>query len=186
MSELLPREYEAVLRSDLGYFAERCFYQLNPQAAFLTNWHIEVIAAKLTAVRAGKIPRLIITLPPRHLKSLLASIAFPAWCLGLDPSARILCVSYAQDLADRLARDCRSIMMSPWYRRIFPTRLAPHRHAVQEFITTREGYRLATSTGGVLTGRGADLILIDDPSKPEEALSDATRNGTNDWFLNTL
>jgi predicted phage terminase large subunit-like protein len=186
MSELSPREYEAVLRSDLGYFAERCFYQLNPQAAFLMNWHLEVIAAKLVAVREGKIRRLIINLPPRHLKSLLASIAFPAWCLGHDPSAQILCVSYAQDLADKLARDCRGIMMSPWYRRIFPTRLAPHRHAVQEFITTRQGYRLATSTGGVLTGRGADLILIDDPSKPEEALSDARRNATNEWFLNTL
>jgi hypothetical protein len=186
MSELSPREYEAVLRSDLGYFAERCFYQLNPQAAFLMNWHLEVIAAKLVAVREGKIRRLIINLPPRHLKSLLASIAFPAWCLGHDPSAQILLVSYAQDLADKLAGDCRGIMMSPWYRRIFPTRLAPHRHAVQEFITTRQGYRLATSTGGVLTGRGADLILIDDPSKPEEALSDARRNATNEWFLNTL
>src|ERR1700756_2505414 len=186
MSELLPREYEAVLRSDRGYFAERCFYQLNPQAAFLTNWHIQVIAAKLTEVREGKIRRLIITLPPRHLKSLLASIAFPAWCLGHDPSAQILCVSYAQDLADKLARDCRGIMMSPWYRQIFPTRLAPHRHAVQEFITTRQGYRLATSTGGVLTGRGADIILIDDPLKPEEALSEARRNATNDWYANTL
>jgi predicted phage terminase large subunit-like protein len=77
-------------------------------------------------------------------------------------------------------------MMSGWYQRIFPTRLAPYRHAVQEFITTRQGYRLATSTGGVLTGRGADLILIDDPSKPEEALSDARRKTTNEWYLNTL
>src|ERR1700757_3979154 len=186
MRELLRREYEAVLRSDLGYFAERCFHQLNPQAAFLMNWHIEVIAAKLTEVREGKIRRLIINLPPRHLKSLLASIAFPAWCLGHDPSAQILCVSYAQDLADKLARDCRSIMMSPWYRQIFSTRLAPYRHAVQEFITTRQGYRLATSTGGVLTGRGADLILIDDPLKPEEALSEARRNATNNWYANTL
>src|SRR6202035_5083111 len=181
MSELSPREYEAVLRSDLGYFAERCFYQLNPQATFLMNWHLEVIAAKLVAVREGKIRRLIINLPPRHLKSLLASIAFPAWCLGHDPSAQILSVSYAQDLADKLARDCRSIMMSPWYRQMFPTRLAPHRQAVQEFITTRQGYRLATSTGGVLTGRGADIILIDDPLKPEEALSDAQRKAANEW-----
>jgi hypothetical protein len=148
MSELSPRKYEAVLRSDLGYFAERCFYQLNPQAPYLTNWHIQVIAAKLTEVREGKIGRLIINLPPRHLKSLLASIAFPAWCLGHYPSAQILTVCYAQDLADKLTRDCRSIMMSPWYQRIFRTRLVPHRHAVQEFITTREGYRLATSTGG--------------------------------------
>src|SRR5438132_4963947 len=186
MNDFSPREYDAILRSDLGYFAERCFCELNPQAAFAMNWHIEVIAAKLAAVREGKIRRLIINLPPRHLKSLLASIAFPAWCLGHDPSAQILCVSYAQDLADKLAQDCRSIMMSPWYRRIFPTRLAPHRQAVQEFITTRQGYRLATSTGGVLTGGGADLILIDDPSKPEEALSDARRNATTEWFLNTL
>ena len=130
--------------------------------------------------------RLIINLPPRHLKSLMASIAFPAWCLGHGPSAQILCVSYAQDLADKLARDCRSIMMSRWYRQIFSTRLAAHRQAVQEFITTRQGYRLATSTGGVLTGRGADIILIDDPLKPEEALSDAQRKAANEWYDHTL
>src|SRR5207249_5835387 len=103
-----------------------------------------------------------------------------------DPSSQILCVSYAQDLADKLARDCRSIMISPWYRQIFPTRLAPHRQAVQEFITTRQGYRLATSTGGVLTGRGCDSSLIDDPLSPEEALSDARREATNEWYANTL
>src|SRR5436853_5171847 len=183
---LTPAEYETLLRQDFETFAARCFHDLNPQAELATNWHIEVIAAKLTAVRLGKIGRLIINLPPRHLKSLMASIAFPAWCLGHDPSAQFLCVSYAQDLADKLARDCRSIMMSPWYRRIFPTRLAPHRQAVQEFITTRQGYRLATCTGGVLTGRGADFILIDDPLKPEEALSDAQRQACNEWFVHTL
>jgi predicted phage terminase large subunit-like protein len=117
---------------------------------------------------------------------LLASTAFPAWCLGHDPSAQILCVSYAQDLADKLARDCRSVLTSPWYRRIFPTRLAPHRQAVQEFVTTGGGFRLATSNGGVLTGRGADIILIDDPLKPEEALSDAQRQAANHWFDHTL
>jgi predicted phage terminase large subunit-like protein len=183
---LTPAEYETALRQDFTTFVARCFHDLNPQAELATNWHLEVIAAKLTAVREGKIRRLIINLPPRHLKSLMASIAFPAWCLGHDPSAQILCVSYAQDLADKLGRDCRSIMMSPWYRQIFPTRLAQHRQAVQEFITTRQGYRLATSNGGVLTGRGADLILIDDPLKPEEALSEAQRQAANEWYDHTL
>src|SRR5437763_1697294 len=116
----------------------------------------------------------------------MSSIAFLAWCLVHDPSAQILSVSYAQDLADKLARDCRIIMMSPWYRRIFPTRLAPHRQAVQEFITTDQGYRIACSNGGALTGRGADIIIIDDPLKPEEALSQAQRTATNDWYDHTL
>jgi predicted phage terminase large subunit-like protein len=184
--DLTRAEYEVLLRHDFAWFAARCFAELNPQTNLAMNWHLEVIAAKLMEVRQGKITRLIINLPPRHLKSLMASVAFPAWCLGHDPSAQILCVSYAQDLADKLARDCRSIVMSPWYQRIFPTRLAPHRQAVQEFITTRQGYRLATSTGGVLTGRGADFVLIDDPLKPDEALSDAQRKTANDWFSHTL
>jgi predicted phage terminase large subunit-like protein len=186
MKDLLPLEYEAILRSDLWFFVQRCFSELNPQTALTMNWHLEVIAAKLTAVWEGRIRRLIINLPPRHLKSLMASIAFPAWCLGHDPSAQILCVSYAQDLAEKLARDCRSIITSPWYRRLFPTRFGSQRQAVQEFVTTRQGYRLATSTGGVLTGRGADIILIDDPLKPEEALSDAKRKSANEWFSHTL
>src|SRR5262249_27360301 len=139
-----------------------------------------------TAVRQGRIRRLIINLPPRHLKSLMASIAFPAWCLGLDPAVQILCLSYTQDLADKFARDCRSIMMSPWYRQIFPTRLAPHRRAARESTPPRHGYRLATSTGGVLTGRGADIILIDDPLKPEEALSEALRRAANGWYDHAL
>src|SRR5689334_24985887 len=93
IANLSPIEYEALLRQDLSTFAQRCFCELNPQTTLATNWHLEVIAAKLTAVRQGKIRRLIINLPPRHLKSLMASIAFPAWCLGHDPSAQILSVS---------------------------------------------------------------------------------------------
>jgi len=187
MSEDLTfAEYALVLREDYLTFVARCFCDLNPQAKLAMNGHLEVIAAKLMEVREGKIRRLIINLPPRHLKSLMALIAFPAWCLGHDPSAQILCVSYAQDLADKLARDCRSIMMSPWYQRIFATRLAGHRQAVEEFITTRQGCRLATSTGGVLTGRGADIIVIDDPLKPEEALSQTQRKAANEWFHHTL
>ena len=111
-------------------------------------------------------PDEIINLPPRHLKSLLVSVAFPALCLGDDPSAQILCVSYAQDLADKLSRDCRQILASDWYRQLFPaTRLSSQRAAMPEFDTTAQGCRLATSVGGVLTGRGADLIVIDGPAE---------------------
>jgi predicted phage terminase large subunit-like protein len=179
-------EYEALLRADFAGFAERCFVELNPQTDFATNWHVPVIAAKLTAVYQGRSRRVIINLPPRHLKSHLASVAFPAWCLGHRPSAQILCVSYAQDLADKLSRDCRRIMMSDWYQRLFPTRLSPQRQAVPEFETTQQGSRVATSVGGVLTGRGADIIIIDDPLKPEEALSQAQRRAANEWFDHTL
>ena len=104
IKDLSPREYNAILRSDLGYFAERCFGELNPQAAFLPNWHIEVIAAKLAAVAQGKIQRLIINLPPRHLKSLIASIAFPAWCLGHNPPVRQLCSASRRQARPRLPR----------------------------------------------------------------------------------
>ena len=105
-TNLTRAEYEVLLRHDFATFAMRCFHGLNPHTELAMNWHLEIIAAKLTEVRQGKIRRLIINLPPRHLKSLMASIACPAWCLGHDPSAQILCVSYAQDLADKLARDC--------------------------------------------------------------------------------
>jgi hypothetical protein len=137
--DLTRAEYDTLLRQEFIRFATRCFYDLNPQTELALNWHLEVIAAKLTAVRQGTIRRLIINLPPRHLKSLMASIALPAWCLGHDPSAQILCVSYAQDLADKLGRDCRSIMMSGWYRRIFSTRLAPHRQPCRSSLPPARG-----------------------------------------------
>jgi hypothetical protein len=178
--------YEALLRADFAGFAHRAFCELNPRAGFAMNWHFEAMAAKLAAVRDGRVGRLIINVPPRHLKSHLASVAFPAWCLGHDPSAQIVCASYAQDFADKLARDCRRLMISDRYQRLFPTRLSPQRQAVAEFETTAQGCRLATSVGGVLTGRGADIIIIDDPLKPEEALSQSQRQAVNEWYDHTL
>jgi predicted phage terminase large subunit-like protein len=99
---------------------------------------------------------------------------------------RLLCVSYAQDLAEQQARECRAVMASAWYHRSFPTRLSAAKTAVQEFVTTAQGYRLAVSVGGALTGRGADIIVVDDPLKPEEALSRAQRQAVNDWYDHTL
>jgi hypothetical protein len=180
------QQYLELLRGDFYGFVQKCFAELNPHVRFMPNWHLEALAAKLEACRRGEIKRLIVNIPPRHLKPLCASIAFPAWLLGHDPAAQILCVSYAQELSDKLARDCRSLMSSPWYRQLFPTRLSSEKKSVGEFVTSRQGFRLASSVGGVLTGRGADLIIIDDPLKPEEALSATQRQGVNDWFDNTL
>jgi len=180
-------ECAALLHDDFASFAAYCFRELNPRARFALNWHVEVMAGKLAAVRKGRIRRLMICVPPRHLKSHLASVCFPAWCLGHDPSAQIVCASYAQDLADKLSRDCRRIVTAEWYQKVFPaTRLSPTRQAVPEFETTAQGFRIATSVGGVLTGRGADIIIIDDPLKPEEALSQAQRQAANEWYDHTL
>jgi predicted phage terminase large subunit-like protein len=185
-TDLTQKELNAILRLDYYAFIERCFYHLNPQTPFNRNWHIELIAAKLEACRLGDIRRLIINVPPRSLKSLCASVALPAWLLGHNPATPTMCVSYAQDLSDKLARDCRSVMMSSWYQMAFNTRLSAHKQSVQEFTTTAQGYRMATSVGGVLTGRRADFIIIDDPLKPADALSEPLRRSANDWYGNTL
>ncbi|MDR3385587.1 MAG: phage terminase large subunit [Rudaea sp.] len=180
------RELNLLLYVDFYTFVQRAFAQLNPTAPFVPSAHLEVLCAKLDAVRQGKIKRLIVNVPPRSLKSVCASIALPAFWLGQDPSAQILTVSYAAELALKLAGDCRSVMAADWYKNVFTTRLSAQKNAVNEFMTTQQGVRLSTSVGGVLTGRGADVIIIDDPLKPEEALSETQRRHVNEWFDHTL
>jgi len=156
-------------------------------ATFRPNWHIEAIAYQLERVARGEIRRLIITMPPRSLKSICASVAFPAWLLGIDPRLRIICVSYAQELANSLARDCMVVMTSNWYAGVFPkTNIRQGQAATADFATTQHGFRLATSVGGTLTGRGGDIIIIDDPLKPQDAMSEVQRAKTNAWYDTTL
>ena len=174
-----------MLLHDLVAFIHRAFCDLNPQTRFLLAPYIELMASRLEDCRSGKIRRLIVNLPPRSLKSHCVSIAFTAWLLGHNPAVQIIAASYGQDLADKLARDTRTIMEADWYRALFPTRLSA-RKAVNDFATTAGGIRMATSVGGVLTGRGADVIIIDDPLKPDQALSDVGRKAVNEWYDNTL
>jgi predicted phage terminase large subunit-like protein len=178
--------YADVLRHDLCAFIHRSFLELNASEKFLSNWHIERLAAKLEEVRRGSCKRLIVNLPPRHLKSHVISIAFPAWLLGHDPGKHILSVTYAQDFSDNLARKSRTLMTSPLYQALFDTRLSKGREAVADFETTAGGTRFSTSVGGVLTGRGADIIIVDDPLKADDALSEPRRRSVNEWFDNTL
>jgi len=182
---LSAEELSLVLREDLTSFIERSFYELHPDRQLDLAPHIEVIATKLEAVRRGEIKRLIINLPPRHLKSHCVSVAFIAWLLGHDPTKHVICASYGQDLAEDLAAACRRLMRSSFYRTLFGNILGA-RQAVNDFETVHGGRRLATSVGGVLTGRGADIIVLDDPQKADEALSETSRKATQTWFDNTL
>ena len=173
------REYATALRNDLVAFIDRAFSDLNAQMRLLLAPYVELMASRLEDCRRGKIRRLIVNLPPRSLKSHSVSIAFPAWLLGHNPAVQVIVASYGQDLADKLARDTRTIIEADWYKALFPTPLSA-RKAVNDFTTTAGGLRMATSVGGVLTGRGADVIIIDDALKPDQALSEVGRKTVSD------
>jgi predicted phage terminase large subunit-like protein len=177
--------YWAAVRLDLNVFLSQSFSTIYPGKAFLDNWHIHAIVHSLELSIAGEQTRLIINLPPRQLKSFITSVALPAFILGQDPSAKIICISYSDELAKTLARDFKRIVESPWYLKIFP-HVQAFKSTENEFVTDQGGFRYATSVGGTLTGRGGDFIIIDDPTKPEEANSDNTRKKINDWFQSTL
>lgn len=175
----------AILRSDPYYFLHRCFLALNPGYRFLPNWHLEAMLYRLEQVRRGEINRLIINLPPRYLKSILASVTFPAFLLGHNPAQKIICLSYGADLSTKHAADFRAIVQSRFYQRAFP-KFHIARMADSDVYTTKRGYRRTTSVGGSLTGLGGDLFILDDPIKPIDAQSQSQRDGVNAWFSNTL
>jgi predicted phage terminase large subunit-like protein len=181
------RLYQALLRNDFRAFLEKSFRTLSPGDQYVWNWHIGAIAWHLERVRRRKIKRLIINMPPRSLKSLTASVAWPAFLLGRDPSLRLICISYSGELAKKFSNDFRALIEAPFYKSLFPwTRVGRFKDSEVETEFTARGYRLATSVGGTLTGRGGDIIIIDDPLKPDDALSEAKRSAANQWFTNTL
>ena len=177
----------AILRTDFPSFVEKVFNTLCPGQTFVPAWYLDAIAYQLDRVRRGEVCRLIINLPPRSLKSIMASVAFPAFVLGHDPTRQIICASYSNDLAGKFSNDFRAVLGSGWYRAAFPaTRISRTKDSESEVALTRRGFRLATSVGGTLTGRGGDIIIIDDPLKPLDADSELRRGAANDWFSNTL
>ncbi len=175
----------ALLRTDFEMFLRRCFMTLNPGAQYLPNWHIRAIAHQLERVQRGEISRLIINMPPRHLKSMAVSVAWPAFLLGHEPWHRIFAISYGNELSTKHASDARSIMESGWYRQLFAG-MRIRRSLEDEIVTTARGFRKSTSVFGTLTGLGGDIFIIDDPQKPVDAQSDIQRNRLNQWFSNTL
>ena len=175
----------ALLRSDFKSFLHRCVRTLNPGSPFLPNWHIAAIAHQLNRVRKGEVTRLVINLPPRYLKSLAVSVAFPAFLLGHNPKERIFGLSYGTDLSAKHASDFRAIVESPWYRATFPN-MRVSRAVDADVHTTKRGFRKSTSVSAALTGFGGNIFIIDDPQKPVDAQSEISRNALTQWFSNTL
>lgn len=178
---------QELMRRDFRAFLRKAFPTIRGGDEILWNWHLDAIAYELDRIDRGENQRLLVTLPPRNLKSIAISVAWVAWMLGRDPRRNFVCISYSNELSGKLARDCLAIMQSGWYRSMFPrTILSPKRSASGDFETTRGGGRLATSITGTLTGRGGDILIIDDPIKPDEVYSDTAREGVNNWYRSTL
>lgn len=177
----------AILRKDFSSFIHKTFSTINPGMEYLPNWHIELIAEKLEAVRNGKIKRLIINMPPRALKSVCVSVAWPAWLLGQDPRVRIMVASYSQILSIKHSMDCRFVVASDWYKKIFPkTNLSKKHNQKSKFMTTEHGFRFSTSVGGSATGEGGDILIIDDPHNPSHINSPKMRTKVTEWFEQTF
>jgi predicted phage terminase large subunit-like protein len=176
---------QILLANNLTSFTEFAFGVVRPGITFKPNWHFEAVTHKLSQVASGEVRRLIITLPPRTLKSLCASVALPAWFLGRHPSERVIVVSYSDLLTRTHANDFRLLVNHPIYQASFPA-MRLERDTDREIVTTKRGKRIATSIDGTLTGLGGNLIVIDDPLKLSDAMSEAVRARVIDWYRSTL
>lgn len=185
--EKIQKLQKIIYTKHLNYFIERSFYVVNPNSDYIENWHIDLISEALNEVVKGNIKRLIINMPPRYLKSICVSVAFPAWLLGNNPHKRIIVASYSEKLSLKHSTDCRLIMESDWFQNIFDSCvLSKNQNEKYKFSTTQNGYRFATSVGGTLTGEGGDILILDDPHNPQNILSTTYRNKTIEWFSNTF
>ncbi len=168
-------------------FIELCFQTVVPGCEYNDYQYIKVIADRLEAANAGEVRRIILNMPPRSMKSICVSVAWPAWILGNQPTARIIVASYSKLLSEKHSLDTRCIMQSDWYKKLFPeVELSKDQNTKYKFQTVQRGYRIATSVGGTLTGEGGDFIIVDDPLNPAQALSETFRKRATNWFDQTL
>jgi len=172
--------------ADLRTYMESAWHIVEPATRFRPNWHIDAIADHLQAVSEGHIRRLIINIPPRHMKSLQTAVLWPTWDWGPanHPHRRWLFASYAMSLSIRDSLKCRRLIQSPWYQARWGSRfkLTNDQNAKIRFDTDKTGYRLATSVDGALTGEGGDIIVVDDPHNATEGESETIRQSTLDWW----
>ena len=179
---------DAVLELSRRHLMDFCILM---DRTYKPSWHHELIAEHLEAVERGELKRLVISMPPRHGKSWLSSVMFPAWCLGRNFRHQVVAASYGAELATHFGSKTRDLVSSPEYRAIFPVALredsqAKNKWEVQSNIDgkwERGGHYLSVGVGGALTGRGADLLLIDDPHKSRaEVESEVVRKSIWEWY----
>ena len=173
-AEELTRE---LARRELGLFIKYHF------ETYRENWHHTLILKKLEAVERGEIRKLMIFVPPRHGKTEIASINFPAWFFGRNPKKSIIAASYNSDLAISFGRKARNIVDSREYQNLFPVSLAEDSKAAGQWNTNQGGEYTAVGIGSGVTGRGADVFLIDDPVKDkQEAESVVIQERNIGWY----
>jgi predicted phage terminase large subunit-like protein len=177
--------FDHICRNDFRAFAQKAFEIINPGEEFLDNWSIGAIVHALEEMRLGTCRRQIINMPPRTLKSFLVSVCWPAFLLGHDPATKIIVVSYAENLAEKLSNDTRRLMLSSFYQAVFP-QTGLDRHTNLQLTTKQNGFRYATTVGGSVTGFGADWIVLDDPNNTNEIESEAAREKVKTFYGQTL
>ena len=172
------------MRRSLKEFTKSSWPAIEPGRDFHDNWHIDAISDHLQAVVEGDIKRLIINIPPRHMKSISVAVALPAWTWTIQPSKKFLYASYAGSLSIRDSVKCRRLIDSRWYKEHFGEsfKLTGDQNQKQRFENDHTGARIATSVDGALTGEGGDIIVIDDPHNVRESESSTVRDGVLEWW----
>jgi predicted phage terminase large subunit-like protein len=180
---LIEIDAERAVRS-LREFVRQAWIIVEPSTPFVPGFHIDAIVEHLEAVTRGQIRNLLINVPPRHMKSLLVSVFWPAWEWIAHPERRWLYSSYAASLSIRDSVKFRRLIESPWYQSRWGDRfdLTSDQNTKVRVDNSRSGYRIATSVGGSATGEGGDRIVCDDPHNVQEVESDTVRKGTLDWW----
>jgi predicted phage terminase large subunit-like protein len=149
---------------------------------FIEGRHHKIIAEKFNQIAEKKIKRLIINMPPRHTKSEFSSFLLPAWMIGRNPKLKIIQSTHTTELAVRFGRKAKTLMDSPEYKEIFETRLREDSQAAGKWETAQGGEYYAAGVGSAITGRGADLLIIDDPHSEQDALNADALDRAYEWY----
>jgi predicted phage terminase large subunit-like protein len=149
---------------------------------FIEGAHHRVIAQKFNDLANKKINRLIVNMPPRHTKSEFASFLLPAWMVGRNPKLKIIQATHTGELAVRFGRKAKTLIDSEEYAKIFETRLREDSQAAGRWETAQGGEYFAAGVGGAITGRGADLLIIDDPHSEQDAMSLNAFDNAYEWY----